>query len=108
MRIAVASSNWSASSETVDVVGPELGVVVERGERVLHADRVRVVPESALEDGSALSFCPLSSIASPTICARFCGGGLTQLHLAELGDHLEATDLAVHLARSRSALRLSG
>src|SRR6185503_9761461 len=33
-------------------------------------------------------------------------GGTPQLHLTELGDHLEAADLAVHLARARQRLEV--
>ena len=81
-----------------------------RGERVLARESSRArAPSARWRIGSALSFWPLSSIASPTICARFCAAsGTTQLHLAELGDHLEATDLAVHLARARQCLEIVG
>ena len=58
---------------------------------------------------SALSFCPLSSMASPTIRGEVRRGRRApQLHLAELGDHLEAADLAVHLARARERLEVVG
>ena len=95
--------------EHVDVVAPASASYVTAASASFTRIELGSAPSARCRIGSALSFCPLSSIASPTICARFCAAsGRTQLHLAELGDHLEATDLAVHFARARQCLEIVG
>jgi hypothetical protein len=60
-------------------------------------------------DGARLVLEPASSMASPTMAASSaCAGGAPQLHLAELGDHLVAAELAVELARARQRLEVVG
>ena len=82
---------------------------VTRGERVLHADRVGLRAERALQDRQRLVLLPVveHSLADDLreVLRR---QRRTQLHLAELGDHLEATDLAVHFARARQCLEIVG
>ncbi len=110
MRIAVGSSFVSASSESeIDGVGPELGVVRHRGERVAHAHGRRLVRDGALEHGERF-------VLLPAVEQRFTDDAgevrgrrrRTQLHLAELRDHFEATDLRVDFARARQRLQVVG
>src|SRR5262249_10338981 len=92
-----------------DFVSPELGIVVDRSERVLDADRVGLERERALEDRQRFGFLAAvehglaDDLSKVLRCSR-----AAQLHLAELCDHLEPTDLAVDLARTRQCFEIVG
>src|SRR5690606_37888810 len=81
----------------------------DRGERVLHTNARRVVAERALKDGECLLLLPvIEQRLADDLREVLRRQWRTQLHLAELGDHLEASDLAVNLARSRQRLEVLG
>ena len=93
--------------EPLDFVGPELGIVVDRGERVLDPDRVRGDLERALEDRQRLVLLTAVEQCFADDAREVARGRrAAKLHLAELRDHLEAPDLAVHLARARQRLEV--
>ena len=95
--------------QPVDFVAPELGIVGHRGERVLDADRVGLRTERALQDRQRLVLlAAVEHRLADDLREVQRGVRRAELHLAELGDHLEATDLAVHLACARQRLEVVG
>jgi hypothetical protein len=93
--------------QALDLVEPELRIVLQRGQGVLDPGCLGGALDGALEDGRGLvALAAVEERLTDDAGQLRRGGGALQLHLAELGDHLVAPKLRVDLAGARQRLQV--